>query len=109
MTTTNSQSASTNRPPTTTQFPTTFESELASIGLTQSEYELLRLMSLLPFIKCTEIHLVTPHLDSGLESAHKRSLVAVSESGECALTRVGWVLLHVAGIVQSPGATLATA
>ena len=79
----------------------TTESQLSSIGLRKQEYELLRLVSLRPMIAQASLQLIYPDSMPDLERLRRRSLLAVSESGEYALTRVGWSLLAASRVLRS--------
>jgi hypothetical protein len=89
----------------TTEFE---QSQLSSIGLRKQEYELLRLVSLRPFISRSSLQLIYPDSMPDLERLRRRHLVAVSPTGEYALTRVGWSLLSASRILQSSEPTSAT-
>lgn len=84
------------------------QSQLSSIGLRKQEYELLRLVSLRPFILRSTLQLIDPDSMPALDTLSKqRFLIAVSKTGEHALTRAGWALLS-ASSVQSSEPTSAT-
>jgi hypothetical protein len=89
----------------TTEFE---QSQLSSIGLRKQEYELLRLVSLRPFISRLAIQLIYPDSMPDLEKLKQRSLLAVSKKGEHALTWSGWALLSASRVLQSSEPTSAT-
>jgi hypothetical protein len=89
----------------TTEFE---QSQLSSIGLRKQEHELLRLVSLRPFILRSSLQLIYPDSMPDLERLKQRSLIAVSKKGEHALTRVGWSLLSASRVLQSSEPTSAT-
>jgi hypothetical protein len=89
----------------TTEFE---QSQLSSIGLRKQEHELLRLVSLRPFISRSSLQRIYPDSMPDLERLKQRSLIAVSKKGEHALTRVGWSLLSASRVLQSSEPTSAT-
>jgi hypothetical protein len=89
----------------TTEFE---QSQLSSIGLRKQEHELLRLVSLSPFISRSTIQLIYPDSKADLERLKQRSLLAVSKKGEYALTRLGWSFLSASRVLQSSEPTSAT-
>ena len=89
----------------TTEFE---QSQLSSIGLRKQEYDLLRLVSLRPFISRSSVQLIYPDSMPDLERLKQRSLLAVSKKGEHALTRSGWALLSASRVLQSSEPTSAT-
>ena len=89
----------------TTEFE---QSQLSSIGLRKQEHELLRLVSLRPFISRASLQRIYPDSMPDLERLRRRSLLAVSQKGEYALTRLGWSFLSASRVLQSSEPTSAT-
>jgi hypothetical protein len=63
------------------------------ISLRTQEYELLRLVSLRPFIHRSSLQRIYPYSMPDLERLRRQHLLAISETGEYALTRLGWSAL----------------